>query len=173
MQRSESNSTVQKEEERVPFDVVPNPDTRVDQGADERAVRHSRDSDTDEPERPRSKDEESGITAIGDDGVNEKEFEVTWDGDDDPMNPKSMAYARKWIIVVILSASSLCVYVESLLTLLAFFRKIMSPSRSCLGHCIDTVKHVKSDNFCELVPAPLPSTHQHMRNWNRSLAALG
>lgn len=126
MQRSESCSTVQKEEERVPFDVVPNPDTRVDQGADERAVRHSRDSDTDEPERPRSKDEESGITAIGDDGVNEKEFEVTWDGDDDPMNPKSMAYARKWIIVVILSASSLCVYVESLLTFLALFRKTMS-----------------------------------------------
>lgn len=112
MQRDESNRTVQKEEERVPFDVVPNPDTRVDQGADERAVRHSKDSDTDEPVRPRSKDEESGITAVGDDGVNEKEFEVTWDGDDDPMNPRSMAYARKWIIVIIVSASSLCVYVE-------------------------------------------------------------
>lgn len=126
MQRDESHPIVQHEEERVPFDEVPNPDTRVDQGADERAVRHSRDSDTDEPERPRSKDEESAITAIGDDGVNEKEFEVTWDGDDDPMNPKSMAYARKWIIVVILSASSLCVYVEFLLTLLTFFRKIMS-----------------------------------------------
>lgn len=167
MQRSESNSTVQKEEERVPFDVVPNPDTRVDQGADERAVRHSRDSDTDEPERPRSKDEESGITAIGDDGVNEKEFEVTWDGDDDPMNPKSMAYARKWIIVVILSASSLCVYVESLLTFLALFRKIMSSIT-----LFSTNEHVKSDKHCALAPAPPPSTPQRMRNWSQSLAAL-
>ena len=167
MQRSESNSTVQKEEERVPFDVVPNSDTRVDQGADERAVRHSRDSDTDEAERPRSKDEESGITAIGDDGVNEKEFEVTWDGDDDPMNPKSMAYARKWIIVVILSASSLCVYVESLLTFLALFRKIMSSIT-----LFSTNEHVKSDKHCELAPAPPPSTPQHMRNWSQSLAAL-
>jgi hypothetical protein len=124
MQRDESNRTVQKEEERVPFDVVPNPDTRVDQGADERAVRHSKDSDTDEPVRPRSKDEESGITAVGDDGVNEKEFEVTWDGDDDPMNPRSMAYARKWIIVIIVSASSLCVYVEVSSVLLTILRKM-------------------------------------------------
>jgi hypothetical protein len=124
MQRDESNRTVQKEEERVPFDVVPNPDTRVDQGADERAVRNSKDSDTDEPVRPRSKDEESGITAVGDDGVNEKEFEVTWDGDDDPMNPRSMAYARKWIIVIIVSASSLCVYVELSFVLLTTLRKM-------------------------------------------------
>lgn len=166
MQRSELNTTVQKEEERVPFDVVPNPYTRVDQGADGRAVRHSRDSDTDEPERPRSKDEESGITAVGDDGVNEKEFEVTWDGDDDPMNPKSMAYARKWIIVVILSASSLCVYVEFLFILLTIFRKTicLSTRASVWGRCIDTVKHVKSDNFCYLVPALPPSTHRHMRS---------
>ena len=124
MQRDESNSTVQKEEERVPFDVVPNPDTRVDQGADERAVRHSRDSETDEPVRPRSKDEESGITAVGDEGINEKEFEVTWDGDHDPMNPRSMPYARKWIIVVIISASSLCVYVESRFIPLTIPRKL-------------------------------------------------
>jgi hypothetical protein len=124
MQRDESNPTVQKEEERVPFDVVPNPDTRVDQGADEKAVRHSRDSDTDEPVRPRSKDEESGITAVGDDAVNDKEFEVTWDGDDDPMNPRSMPYARKWIIVIIVSASSLCVYVEFSLISLLIFRSL-------------------------------------------------
>lgn len=162
MRRDESNPIVQKEEERVPFDVVPNPDTRVDQGVDERAVRHSRDSDTDEPERPRSKDEESGITAVGDDGVNEKEFEVTWDGDDDPMNPKSMPYARKWVIITILSASSLCVYVESLLILLIIFRQTESPiTRLSCGN-IDTVGHVKSDKPCELVLALLPSTHQLM-----------
>ncbi|CAD0087715.1 unnamed protein product [Aureobasidium vineae] len=115
MERDESAKAVQDDEERVPFDVVPNPDTRVDQGVDEKAVRHSRDSDTDEQPRPRSKDEESGITATGDDGVNEKEFEVTWDGDDDPMNPRSMPYVRKWIIVIIVSASSLCVTCTSAL----------------------------------------------------------
>ncbi|KAG9577133.1 MFS general substrate transporter, partial [Aureobasidium melanogenum] len=37
------------------------------------------------------------------------------DGDDDPMNPRSMAYARKWIIVIIVSASSLCVTCTSAL----------------------------------------------------------
>ncbi|KAI4721507.1 MFS general substrate transporter [Aureobasidium sp. EXF-10727] len=115
MERDESDKAVKDDEERVPFDVVPNPDTRVDQGADEKAVRHSRDSDTDEQPRPRSKDEESGITAMGDGGANEKEFEVTWDGDDDPINPRSMAYARKWIIVIIVSASSLCVTCTSAL----------------------------------------------------------
>lgn len=39
----------------------------------------------------------------------EKEFEVRWDGEDDPMNPKSMHKARKWAIVLICAASALCV----------------------------------------------------------------
>ena len=34
---------------------------------------------------------------------------VTWDGDADPENPRSMATLRRWIIVLICSASSLCV----------------------------------------------------------------
>ena len=42
----------------------------------------------------------------------EKEFEVHWDGDNDPMNPRSMSKARKWVIVLIVSATSLCVYVS-------------------------------------------------------------
>jgi hypothetical protein len=125
MQRDESNPVVQKEEERVPFDTVPNPDTQVDQGVDEKAVRHSKDSHTDEPVRPHSKDEESGITAVGDDAVNDKEFEVAWDGDDDPMNPRSMPYARKWIIIIILSASSLCVYVDFSSILSALFERCL------------------------------------------------
>ncbi|MCJ1474179.1 hypothetical protein MMC13_002837 [Lambiella insularis] len=37
-----------------------------------------------------------------------KQTEVTWDGDDDPMNPRSMTTARKWLIVIV-SSSSLCV----------------------------------------------------------------
>ncbi|MCJ1395277.1 hypothetical protein MMC18_008161 [Xylographa bjoerkii] len=39
----------------------------------------------------------------------EKNFEVGWDGDDDPMNPRSMSTGRKWLIVLIVSSSSLCV----------------------------------------------------------------
>lgn len=37
-------------------------------------------------------------------------FEVQWDGgESDPMNPRSMAYAKKWLIVIVVSASSFCV----------------------------------------------------------------
>ena len=36
---------------------------------------------------------------------------VTWDGGDhDPMSPRSFSKARKWIIVLIVSNASLCVY---------------------------------------------------------------
>jgi len=37
------------------------------------------------------------------------EFTVVWDGDDDPLCPRSMSYIRKWIIVSIVSAGSLLV----------------------------------------------------------------
>lgn len=37
-------------------------------------------------------------------------FEVHWDGgDEDPMNPRSFSMARKWLVVLIVSASSMCV----------------------------------------------------------------
>jgi len=37
-------------------------------------------------------------------------FEVLWDGvDSDPLNPRNMPKYRKWIVVLIISASSLCV----------------------------------------------------------------
>lgn len=44
-------------------------------------------------------------------GQSEKDpFEVRWDGgDSDPMCPRSMSMAQKWLIVIIVSASSLCV----------------------------------------------------------------
>lgn len=48
---------------------------------------------------------EAGIQRDGNDP-----FEVRWDGgESDPMNPRSMAHARKWAVVIIVSASSLCV----------------------------------------------------------------
>ena len=38
------------------------------------------------------------------------EWEVGWEGgESDPLNPRSMTMARKWIVVLIVSASSLCV----------------------------------------------------------------
>jgi len=36
-------------------------------------------------------------------------FEVKWDGENDPMNPRSWKTSRKWIVVIIVSASSICV----------------------------------------------------------------
>ena len=36
-------------------------------------------------------------------------FEVRWDGESDPMNPRSWNKARKWAVVIIVSASSICV----------------------------------------------------------------
>ena len=38
-----------------------------------------------------------------------KQFEVRFDGDSDPMNPKSFSKFRKWTIVIIVSAGSTCV----------------------------------------------------------------
>lgn len=45
--------------------------------------------------------------------VADEPFLVKWDGDADPMNPRSMTKLRRWAIVLIVSASSLCVYVLS------------------------------------------------------------
>ncbi|PPJ52936.1 hypothetical protein CBER1_11491 [Cercospora berteroae] len=39
----------------------------------------------------------------------DKDFEVRFDGDEDPYSPKNLPTWRKWIIVLIVSASSLCV----------------------------------------------------------------
>lgn len=65
-----------------------------------------------------SEDQEKGANgADGEipeaDADSEKKFEVTWDGDNDPMSPKSMSLARKWVIVLVMASSSLCVYVLS------------------------------------------------------------
>lgn len=38
-----------------------------------------------------------------------KQFEVRFDGDSDPMNPRSLSKTRKWVIVAIVSAGSTCV----------------------------------------------------------------
>jgi len=37
------------------------------------------------------------------------EFTVEWDGEDDPLCPRSMSYFKKWVIVSIVSTGSLLV----------------------------------------------------------------
>lgn len=39
----------------------------------------------------------------------EKEFEVKFEGDNDPYNPKCRGYWHKWLIVLIIASSSTCV----------------------------------------------------------------
>ena len=37
-----------------------------------------------------------------------KEFEVCWGGDDDPGSPHSMSLTRKWVLVLLVSSTTLC-----------------------------------------------------------------
>ncbi|KAK5123537.1 hypothetical protein LTR85_002575 [Meristemomyces frigidus] len=61
-------------------------------------------------------DEEKEVSAGAGAGQDaEKEFEVSFDGDNDPLSPKNKSTLRKWLIVVIVSASSLCVTCASAL----------------------------------------------------------
>jgi hypothetical protein len=45
----------------------------------------------------------------GPDNAEEKQFEVKWDGESDPMNPRNRKKAQKWMIVLIMASSALCV----------------------------------------------------------------
>ncbi|KAG9248040.1 major facilitator superfamily domain-containing protein [Calycina marina] len=36
-------------------------------------------------------------------------YDVQWSGEDDPLNPRNMKVAKKWIVVIIVSLSSICV----------------------------------------------------------------
>jgi hypothetical protein len=55
-----------------------------------------------EPDNNRPNKSQPGVVA-------EQPYLVTWDGDADPENPRSMSNLRRWLIVLICSASSLCV----------------------------------------------------------------
>jgi hypothetical protein len=58
------------------------------------------------PEEGKAKLEGGGLQEAG---RPKEDFDVQWDGDHDPMDPRNMGTARKWMVVVILSTSSLCV----------------------------------------------------------------
>lgn len=44
-----------------------------------------------------------------DSGPDCSSFQVSWDGEKDPMNPRNMSLFHKWVIVTIVCTSSLCV----------------------------------------------------------------
>ncbi|KAI0537053.1 major facilitator superfamily domain-containing protein [Xylaria digitata] len=50
-----------------------------------------------------------GCADLSDKDDNEDPFEVSFDGDDDPMCPRSMSLARKWFLVCLVGLGSLCV----------------------------------------------------------------
>lgn len=62
---------------------------------------------------PESAHSAGGPTAPATGPVTEQQspYLVSWDGDADPENPKSMSKLRRWAIVLICASSSLCVYV--------------------------------------------------------------
>ena len=70
------------------------------------------------PKSSRTYGDGYGFRYFGDDERHEEdydrkpkeEYEVHWDGENDPMHPRSMGKARKWLVVWIVSFSSACVY---------------------------------------------------------------
>ena len=69
------------------------------------------------PKSSRTYGDGYGFRYFGDDERHEEnydkpkeEYEVHWDGENDPMHPQSMSKARKWLVVWIVSFSSACVY---------------------------------------------------------------
>jgi hypothetical protein len=62
-----------------------------------------------EPENPAILFTESEVLSRepGEDST-PSEYEVKWEGLDDPNNPRSMGVGRKWVILMILESVSLC-----------------------------------------------------------------
>ncbi|KAI9732784.1 MAG: hypothetical protein M1834_003722 [Cirrosporium novae-zelandiae] len=55
-------------------------------------------------------EEEGNQTALEDGGVDDdKNFIVTWDGDNDPEDPRNMSSFKKYLITILISMASLCV----------------------------------------------------------------
>jgi multidrug resistance protein len=80
---------------------------------------HDDHNDQDIPAGRLESDDKAGTTAVSDTTTNDaKAFEVQWSGPNDPMNPKSDAWApmwRKWSIVILGSGSAMCVTFASAL----------------------------------------------------------
>lgn len=73
---------------------------------------HFTDHEDDEEAQKRGGTHAAGTTETTD---VEKQFEVHFDGDSDLLNPKSRSTWRKWLVIVVLACSSLCVTCASAL----------------------------------------------------------
>ena len=126
MSSHESASTLADAEHAT--EHVPEHQTAVTQHPLTTSISHPNSTTREETDSPfgqlrsvKSYSDENGFTRTGSDNGDrtatdveagrdpEKAFEVDWDGEDDPMNPRSMSRARKWVVVIIVSMSSLCV----------------------------------------------------------------
>lgn len=56
-----------------------------------------------------SNDEVEALGGVGGRETEKDPFDVAWDGDDDPLCPRSMSLVHKWVIVIIVGMGSLCV----------------------------------------------------------------
>lgn len=75
---------------------------------------HANESTTARREFQSGSDPVEGSSDDGDEG-----FEVKFDGDHDPISPRSLPKTRKWLITMIVCLSATCVWVTALLFLLS------------------------------------------------------
>lgn len=76
-----------------------------------------------------------------------KRWEVRWDGENDPMSPRSISTGRRWVIVLILASSSLCVYVVP--TSMGNREGGMSPQHAVRGFA--NTETLRTDTLCAFV----------------------
>lgn len=81
--------------------------SRIDSGALECSVNNS-DSSLD-----LALEEEKATLPLGSD----RNYFVEWDGNNDPLNPRSMPVFRKWLIISVIAWGSLLVYATHVLLL--------------------------------------------------------
>ncbi len=108
---SEGAKTPSSAKEFAPISDGPKPVGYTDPKLETLSLRHTRSNNgygVDSGEESNDDRVNADAEAVG---VREKDpFEVHWDGgDSDPMNVRSFSKPRKWIIVLIVSISSICV----------------------------------------------------------------
>jgi hypothetical protein len=102
-------------------------------------------------------DEEKGSqqTKPKEQGQEGKEFEVTFDGDSDPWNPRNKTTLRKWVIVLIGSACSLCVTCASALYTSTYDQMMVDYHISRLVATVGLTTYVCGLGLGPMVLAPL------------------
>jgi hypothetical protein len=78
--------------------------------------------------------------------VAEQPYLVTWDGDADPENPRSMGKLRRWLIVLICASSSLCVYVMIMVCQSLHMHKLM------IAQCRTCTSSLYTSTYSQLEP---------------------